>query len=111
MHEGNEEQGKYGKQGWSIACRFIAVAMGESDKGKDPVDLYLDERVAHGRATLDQPAWQESQVQLKGGSIKIAYRDVGGRAPTVGAFRRRRSGLPGVARFSLTNSSGTNLNS
>ena len=48
MHEGNEEQGKYGKQGWSIARRFIAVAMGESDKGKDPQDLYLDERVAHG---------------------------------------------------------------
>ena len=48
MHEGNEEQGKYGKQGWSIACRFIAVAMGESDKGKVPVDLSPGERVAHG---------------------------------------------------------------
>ena len=71
MHEGNEEQGKYGKQGWSIACKFIAVAMGESDKGKDPVDLYPDERVAHGWATLDQPAWQESQAQVKGESINI----------------------------------------
>jgi len=44
LHEGNEAQGKYGKQGWSIARRCMAVAM-------------------------DQ-----------GGSIKIAYRDVGGRA-------------------------------
>jgi len=44
LHEGNEDQGKYGKQGWSIARRCIAIAM-------------------------DQ-----------GGSIKIAYRDVGGRA-------------------------------
>ncbi len=44
LHEGNEDQGKYGKQGWSIARRFIAIAMDE------------------------------------GGSIKIAYRDVGGRA-------------------------------
>jgi len=44
LHEGNEVQGKYGKQVWSIARRCIAVAM-------------------------DQ-----------GGSIKIAYRDVGGRA-------------------------------
>ncbi len=48
LHEGNEEQGKSGKQGWSIARRFIAIAMGESDKGKDPVDLFPDERVAHG---------------------------------------------------------------
>ncbi len=48
LHEGNEEQGKYGEQDWLIARRFIAVAMGESDKGKDPVDLFPDERVAHG---------------------------------------------------------------
>jgi len=27
LHEGNEVQGKYGKQGWSIARRCIAVAM------------------------------------------------------------------------------------
>jgi hypothetical protein len=27
LHEGNEVQGKYGKQGWSIACRCIAIAM------------------------------------------------------------------------------------
>ncbi len=44
LHEGNEDQGKYGKQGWLIARRCIAIAM-------------------------DQ-----------GGSIKIAYMDVGGRA-------------------------------
>ncbi len=44
LHEGNEDQRKYGKQCWSIARRCIAIAMDE------------------------------------GGSIKIAYRDVGGRA-------------------------------
>ncbi len=44
LHGGNEVQGKYGKQGWLIVRRFIAVAM-------------------------DQ-----------GGSAKIAYTDVGGRA-------------------------------
>jgi hypothetical protein len=27
LREGNEVQGKYGKQGWSIARRCIAVAM------------------------------------------------------------------------------------
>ncbi len=48
LHEGNEVQGKYGKQGWLIVRRCIAVAMGESDKGKDPVDLFPGERVAHG---------------------------------------------------------------
>ncbi len=68
LHEGNEAQGKYGKQGWSIARRCIAVAM-------------------------DQ-----------GGSIKIAYRDVavrrpGGRAPTVGALRRRQEQLAGSSQI------------
>ena len=71
MHEGNENQGKYGKQGWSIARRLIAVAMGEPDGGKDPVGLFPGERVAHRRVTLDQPARQESLAQVKGGSIKI----------------------------------------
>jgi hypothetical protein len=27
MHEGNEDQGKYGKQGWLIVRRCIAIAM------------------------------------------------------------------------------------
>jgi len=27
LHEGNEGQGKYGKQGWSITRRCIAIAM------------------------------------------------------------------------------------
>jgi len=27
LHEGGEDQGKYGKQGWSIARRYIAIAM------------------------------------------------------------------------------------
>jgi len=44
LHEGNEDQGKSGKQNWLIARRCIAVAMGESDKGKDPVDLFPGER-------------------------------------------------------------------
>jgi len=48
LHEGNEAQGKYGKQGWFIARRCIAIAMGEPDKGKDPADLFPGERVAHG---------------------------------------------------------------
>ncbi len=39
MHEGNEEQGKYGKQGWSIARRFIAVAM---DQGGSIKIAYRD---------------------------------------------------------------------
>jgi hypothetical protein len=41
-------QGKYGKTVWVIARRSIAIAMGESDEGKVPVDLSPDERVAHG---------------------------------------------------------------
>jgi len=27
LHEGNEDQGKYGKQCWAIARRCIAIAM------------------------------------------------------------------------------------
>ena len=76
LHEGNECQGKYGKQDWLIARRCIAVAMGEPDKG---------------------------------GSINIAYRDGAagvpamrrsdGRAPTVGAFRRRQEQLAGSSQI------------
>ena len=75
FHEGNEAQGKSGKQGWEIARKFIAIAMGEPEKGKDPVGLFPGERVAQGRASPDHPAGQECQAQMKGGSIKIAYRD------------------------------------
>jgi len=71
MHEGSEEQGKYGKQGWSIARRFIAIAMGEPGRRKDPGDLSPGERVAQGGATPDQPTGQESPAQVEGGSIKI----------------------------------------
>jgi len=35
----------------------------------------------------------------QGGSIKIAYRDVGGRAPKVGAFRRRQEQLAGSSQI------------
>ena len=34
MHEGNEDQGKYGKQGWSIARRCIAIAMDQGESIK-----------------------------------------------------------------------------
>jgi hypothetical protein len=71
LHEGNEVQGKYGKQDWLIVRRIIAVAMGEPEKGKDPVDLYPGERVAQGRASPDHPAGKECLVQVKGGSTKI----------------------------------------
>ncbi len=70
LHEGNEAQGKYGKQGWLIVRRFIAVAM----------DACTD---AGGRA-------KQGCQSREGGSTKIAYTDVGGRAPTVGAFRRQQ---------------------
>jgi len=35
----------------------------------------------------------------QGGLIKIAYRDVGGRAPKVGAFRRRQEQLAGSSQI------------
>ncbi len=34
LHEGNEVQGKYGKQGWLIARRCIAVAMDQGGSAK-----------------------------------------------------------------------------
>ena len=73
--------------------------MGEPDKGKDPVDFFPGERVAQGGATLDQPARQESLAQLKGDRSRsptgvVAMRRPDGRAPTVGAFRRRQEQLP-----------------
>jgi hypothetical protein len=34
LHEGNEAQGKYGKQGWSIARRCIAIAMDQGGSTK-----------------------------------------------------------------------------
>ncbi len=44
LHEGNEVQGIYSKQGWLIVRRCIAVVMGKPDKGKDPVDRFPGER-------------------------------------------------------------------
>ncbi len=35
----------------------------------------------------------------QGGSTKIAYREVGGRAPTVGALRRRQEQLAGSSQI------------
>ena len=34
LHEGNEDQGKYGKQSWSIAYRCIAIAMDQGGSTK-----------------------------------------------------------------------------
>jgi hypothetical protein len=40
LHEGNEDQGKYGKQGWSIARRFIAIAMDQGGSIKIGRQIY-----------------------------------------------------------------------
>jgi hypothetical protein len=34
LREGNEVQGKYGKQGWLIVRRFIAVAMDQGGSAR-----------------------------------------------------------------------------
>ena len=34
LHEVNEDQGKYGKQGWLIARRCIAVAMDQGGSAR-----------------------------------------------------------------------------
>jgi hypothetical protein len=47
LHEGNEDQGKYGKQGWSIVRRCIAVAM---DQGGSIEIACMD---VGGRATQE----------------------------------------------------------
>jgi len=41
--------GHSGKADWAIARLRLAVAMGEAESGKGPVDLYPAERVAQGR--------------------------------------------------------------
>ncbi len=48
--------GRSGNADWPIVRRGIAVAMGEAESDKGPVDLYTAERVAQGWATLDHPA-------------------------------------------------------
>ncbi len=48
-----------------------ALAMGEAEKGKGPVDLYLTERVAQGWATLDHHAWRGTRSEMEGGSPKM----------------------------------------
>jgi hypothetical protein len=42
MHEGNQAQGKYGKQGWSIARRCIAVAMDQGGSIKIGSQIFPD---------------------------------------------------------------------
>ena len=51
--------------------KSIALAMGESDKDRGPVDPCPDERVVQGRITQDDPAWQESRAQMGGGSSNV----------------------------------------
>jgi hypothetical protein len=42
LHEGNEVQGKYGKQGWSIARRCIAVATHQGGSIKIGSQIFPD---------------------------------------------------------------------
>jgi len=42
LHEGNEVQGKYGKQGWSIARRCIAIAMDQGGSIKIGSQIFPD---------------------------------------------------------------------
>jgi hypothetical protein len=42
LHEGNEVQGKYGKQGWSITRRCIAVAMDQGGSIKIGSQIFTD---------------------------------------------------------------------
>jgi hypothetical protein len=42
LHEGNEVQGKYGKQGWTIARRCIAVAMDQGGSIKIGSQIFPD---------------------------------------------------------------------
>jgi hypothetical protein len=60
LHEGNEDQRKYGKQGWSIAGRCIAIAM---DQGGSIKIAYRDVAVRRpgGRATQGAVA-ESSQI-------------------------------------------------
>jgi hypothetical protein len=60
LHEGNEDQEKAGKQGWSIARRCIAIAM---DQGGSIKIAYRDVAVRRpgGRATQGAVA-ESSQI-------------------------------------------------
>ncbi len=48
--------GQAGEAGWTIGRRTIAVAMGKTDQGKGPENLFPVERIAQGWATLDKQA-------------------------------------------------------
>ena len=53
--------GQAGKAGWPLVRRGIAVAMGKTDIGKGPENLFPGERVAQGRVTLDKQVKQGKQ--------------------------------------------------
>jgi hypothetical protein len=40
LHGGNEDQGEYGKQCWSITRRFIAIAMDQGGSIKIDSQIY-----------------------------------------------------------------------
>jgi hypothetical protein len=42
LHEGNEDQWKYGKQGWLIARRCIAVAMDQGGSARMGSEIFPD---------------------------------------------------------------------
>jgi hypothetical protein len=50
LHEGNEDQGKYGKQGWSIACRCIAVATHQG--GSTKIDSQISPEFVQAQAAI-----------------------------------------------------------
>jgi len=47
LHEGNEDQGKYGKQCWSIARRCIAIAMDQGGSIKIGSQIFPEFVQAH----------------------------------------------------------------
>jgi hypothetical protein len=47
LYEGNEDQGKYGKQGWSIARRCIAIAMDQGGSTKIGRHIFSEFVQAH----------------------------------------------------------------
>ena len=60
--------GQAGEAGWTIGRRSITVAMGKTDKGKGPENLFPGERVAQGWATLDKQAKQgEQRLRVRSG--------------------------------------------
>ncbi len=58
LHEGNEDQGKYGKQCWSIARRCIAIAMDQGRLIKIGRQIFPDKFVWN---EFEQLRWPEGR--------------------------------------------------